>query len=440
MLRIPSLLLSLIVLCSSAVQGKELAQPSSSTSARGTATAQPILQMTLQEAIQRALARNGAATMAQIEVTRAEALVRQVRASSFPTLTGNMTYTRLDNERTFGERVIAGANSLSGNVALNLPLLNTQHWVQWSQAKDNVALSRLNAVEVRRQIAAAVARAYLAILAQRRVIEVNERARDNANAHLAFARQRFSAGAGTRLELARAGQEAAADEAQVQVAYGGLARVREALGVLVGANGPIDAVAEEPALGQPPAMKPALDDIQLRRSDIHLQETRAAIVRKVVRDSWADFMPLLTALFQPFYQNPPTLVQPLTGWQVLLTLTVPLYDGGLRYGQQRERRALLASAQANLEQVVRQARADVRAAFAVLKQIDKALIAAHQAAQLAEEAFQLANRAYQAGATTNLELIDAVRRARDAETAAVMAEDAVRNARLDLLIASGHFP
>jgi len=52
----------------------------------------------------------------------------------------------------------------------------------------------------------------------------------------------------------------------------------------------------------------------------------------------------------------------------------------------------------------------------------------------------LADRAYQAGATGNLEVIDAQRRARDAETDAAVAEDAVRQARLDLLSATGHFP
>ena len=48
--------------------------------------------------------------------------------------------------------------------------------------------------------------------------------------------------------------------------------------------------------------------------------------------------------------------------------------------------------------------------------------------------------AFRAGATTNLEVIDAQRRARDAETAAAVAEDRARQARLDLLVALGRFP
>jgi outer membrane protein TolC len=184
----------------------------------------------------------------------------------------------------------------------------------------------------------------------------------------------------------------------------------------------------------------ALGDLAARRGDLRAVESRMLVSRKAVRDSWIDFLPYLTAVFQPFFQDPPSLVQPQTGWQLQLLLTVPLYDGGLRYGQQRERRAQLAVARAQLEGLARQARSEVRAAFVVLQQADKALSAAREAARLGQEAHGLANKAYQAGATTSLEIIDAARRARDAETAAVVAEDAARQARLDLLVASGRFP
>ena len=49
-------------------------------------------------------------------------------------------------------------------------------------------------------------------------------------------------------------------------------------------------------------------------------------------------------------------------------------------------------------------------------------------------------QAYRAGISNNLAVIDAERRARDATTAATQAEDAARQARLELLIAAGRFP
>ena len=54
--------------------------------------------------------------------------------------------------------------------------------------------------------------------------------------------------------------------------------------------------------------------------------------------------------------------------------------------------------------------------------------------------FEKSDMAFREGATTNIEVIDAQRRARDAGTAAAIAEDAVRRARLELLVALGRFP
>ena len=63
-----------------------------------------------------------------------------------------------------------------------------------------------------------------------------------------------------------------------------------------------------------------------------------------------------------------------------------------------------------------------------------------QSAQNAAEVLKITDVAFREGATTNLELIDAQRRARDSDITAALAEDRVRQSRLDLLVALGQFP
>jgi outer membrane protein TolC len=82
----------------------------------------------------------------------------------------------------------------------------------------------------------------------------------------------------------------------------------------------------------------------------------------------------------------------------------------------------------------------VRAAVQVIRHASAALTAALDAARLAADAVKLTNLGYRAGATTNIEVIDAERQARDADTAVAGAEDSWRQAVLDMLIASGRFP
>ena len=75
-----------------------------------------------------------------------------------------------------------------------------------------------------------------------------------------------------------------------------------------------------------------------------------------------------------------------------------------------------------------------------MRRADEALASARDAATLARESLELAELAYKTGATSNIEVIDAERRSHDADTAAAVAEDASRQARLDLLASCGRFP
>jgi outer membrane protein len=123
-----------------------------------------------------------------------------------------------------------------------------------------------------------------------------------------------------------------------------------------------------------------------------------------------------------------------------LVLAWPLFEGGLRTSQAKERKALAAEADESLQGVLRQARSEVRLAFDAMRFAYAGYDAARKGAASARDALELAGIAYRAGATSNLDVIDAERRARDAATTAVIAEDAVRQANLDLLSAAGRFP
>jgi outer membrane protein TolC len=396
-------------------------------------------RVALPDAVQRALDRNPTALVANQEIARSEALVREARAASMPILSGNGTYTRSDSDRVQAGTVLVARDELAANVQLTIPILATHSWAQWSQAKTGVDVAHASRREVERQVAAATARAYLAVVAQRRQIDNTQRALATARAHAEFTHTRFLGGVGNQIDDVRAGQQVATLQAQLAAAFDALARTREALGVLMGAERPVDALDEAP-LPAPPSMPAALDRARSERPDLVLGQKRVRAAEQVKKDSWTDLMPTLSAQFEPFYQNPPLTTVPQTGWQALLTLTVPFYDGGLRYGLKDERSALLAESRLAFDGAERQSKSDVRVALDEVRRAEESLRSAVDATNLAHNALDLVSTAYQAGATTNIEVIDAERQARDADTAMTIAEDSVRQARLDLLVAVGRFP
>jgi outer membrane protein TolC len=396
-------------------------------------------KVTFESSVRRALARNPTALQARAEVDRFHALMEQARAGSLPTLNGVGTYTQLDADRVSGGVVVQPGSALNLNATLTAPLVYPRAWVLWGQAGDQIDVARAKEADVRRTIAIATARAYLIIITQKRLVVTARIARDNAKAHYEFTHAQRVGGVGNRLDEARAAQELTTEEVNLQNQAVSLLKAREALGVFVGAPGPVDTADEAIPSGMP-SYNEAMNEAESGRADLLARMRSARATERTVRDSWADYTPYLELIAFPFYQTPPTPTVPRTGWQAQLVLTVPLYDGGLRYGQEHERKALAEEARLDVENTLRQAKSDVRASFEAVRRADVALDQALQSATFARRALDLANIAYRAGATTNLEVIDAERQARDAETQAAIAEDAARQARLDLLAASGRFP
>ena len=402
-----------------------------------------LARVTFRQAVQQALARNTDSRRAMEDVNRVHALMEEVRANSLPTLGGAGTYTRLDHDRVSNGVVTVSKSALNLDLALNVPLVNARGWTTWQQASDQIDVAKLTVDDVHRVVGVAAARAYLTVVAQKNIVITSTIARDNARSHYQFTHAQRVGGVGNRLDEMRAAQELTSEEGNLQNAQVSLVRAREALGVLIVGEGAIDTAdgADADAANvNVPSEKDAIQGAQENRTDVRVRKRALEAAERRVHQAWADYFPTLSALASPFYENPATVTLPQTGWEAQLVLSVPLYDGGLRYGQEHERDALAAEAKIDLEATQRQARSDARTASEEVARADAALDQARQAASFGKKALELATLAYHAGATSNLEVIDAERQARDTQAAADIAEDTARQARLDLLAASGRFP
>jgi outer membrane protein TolC len=397
-----------------------------------------LIRVTWQQAIDRANARNPSAAVAMQEIVRAEGLIREARAGWFPQLTGNGSYVRLDSARTFGGMVTTPINQWNGNLALTVPLLAPSAWANGWHAQDNRTIATVNASDVKRQLATAVGRAYLTVLLQHRQLEVAVRARETASAHYDYAHVRLRMGLGNGVDDARAEQELRTDEAQLKDAETALVRAQSALAALLSEEDLVDAV-DDVALSTAPNAEAALADARSLRSDVRALQARRAATEHLRRDEWVYYAPSLLAQAQAFKQTE-TPLQPGTGWQAALVLSIPFYDGGLREGIRKEREAGDEEARVQLEATLRQVSVEVRTAFRVVANSDQSLRSARAAAAAATTAALLADKSYRGGASTNIEVVDAERRARDAASQVAFAEDASRQARLDLLLATGAFP
>lgn len=402
----------------------------------------PALRVTWQKALELAAARNTSTLVADQEIRRAEALVREARAAWLPSLTGNGSYTRIDSARYLvsgpARTLTTPAGTWNGNLALTVPIIAPPAWANDWHAQDAREVAKVNAADARRQLATAVGRTYLTVVLQHRQVEVAVRARDTAKVHYDYAHTRLGLGLGNGVDEARAAQELHTDESQLSDAQTALVRAQSALGVLLSAEDLVD-VDDDVQFGAAPDVQVAVDDARKNRTDVRALQAKKLSTEHLRRDDWVYYAPSLLAQAQA-YKETSTLLQPGQGWQAALVLSIPFFDGGLRYGIARERVALDQEARIQLEAALRQVSVEVRTQFRVVEGADRSLASAREASASAAQAAVLADKSYRAGASTNLEVIDAERRARDAASQVAFAEDSARQARLDLLLATGAFP
>jgi len=394
------------------------------------------VKMEFDAVIKQAVDKNPTVARAATNISRAEALLQQARAVTMPLVTASVTNATLDSARAFASGTIQPQNQTTISGSASFPVLAASRWAAVQQARDQVDVAQAGVAEVRQQVVVAAAQAYLSVIGARRQVEVTERSLESARSHLDYAQKRFEGGAGSRLNQLRASQIVSTEEARLEAARLGLRTAQEALGVIVASDGPVDAGAE-PVFDQPGTM----DDDAWRKARPDLA-TQAAIERsaeRVLLDTWKDLVPNVNASFDPAFVTPAGIFQPSRTWRFSVSTTYALFEGGQRKILKRNREITLDQAKITLSSLEIRARSEVRLAQESVQSRERTLATARQAAEQAAEVVTITTSAFQVGATTNLEVIDAQRAARDADTTVAMSEDALRRAKLDLLVALGRF-
>ena len=351
-----------------------------------------------------------------------------------PSLQMGVTNTTLDAARGFSGGVTQPQNqfAFTGNLRYEVG-----GWIDVTHAREQMQVATASSAQVTQGVAVAAAQAYLAVIAMRRHVDVSTRALETARAHFDYADRRFAAGVGSGLNRLRAGQVVTSTELQLEGARLSLRRAQEALGVVLASDGPVDAGAE-PVL----AASSATDEASWTRARPDFL-TRSAIqraVEHVVKDHWMEWMPLPVVSFDPLVVAPSGLFQPARTWRLTVSMVQPLFDGGQRKATLRLRQAAVEESKLAFTGLQIQARSEVRAAEDALASLSRSLTLAQSAVTQATSVLQITTTAFEVGATTNIEVVDAQRALRDAETAVAVVEDAARRARLDLLVAMGRFP
>jgi multidrug efflux system outer membrane protein len=141
--------------------------------------------------------------------------------------------------------------------------------------------------------------------------------------------------------------------------------------------------------------------------------------QRIVDDSSKDWWPTANVSFDPQLITPAGVFAPSRTWRFTINLNQPIYDAGDRRAVRRLRESALQSSALSLEQLQIQARSEVRIAREVAH-LERAPPARGTPSR--RRSAKITIIAFDAGSTTNIEVIDAQRAARDQEAVAALAE------------------
>jgi outer membrane protein TolC len=241
-----------------------------------------------------------------------------------------------------------------------------------------------------------------------------------ADAHRAATEIARVAGTATAVDVLAAQADLARRRSEHVQAEAALASAQEALGALLGIDGPVHVVLPDLAAPEDPA--PA-DRLALVAADAAVDAARSQ-----VRAAWWRQLPTLTANATALGATVPFPTGNEWAYKVGLEATWTLYDGGLRYGLRRQAAADLAAARAVRTATELRVAREVRDADRDLRVAREQLRLAQEQARLATEAASVAQRGLSAGTVSPLQ-------ARDTDIQAFSAEVGVAGARARVRIA-----
>lgn len=385
---------------------------------------------TWEEALRHVRARSTDLRIALEEVSRAEAQQRVALAGTLPSLNGNVAYTHNLIVNDFAQ--ISGVSGgvpqfrqiqtpfpdfATGNLQLVQPLLALRAWHAIGTAGVNKDAAHLALDDQKRLIALSVANAIVGVVTAERIAELNRLGLRNALQRAELTQRKSTLGGATGLDVVRAKQDVETARSTLVAGDETLRQARESLGLAlglsegVGVPPSVDISGLEQSARTSCRQAPSVDE----RPDVAALRTRSEVAHRLVNDVKYQFAPIVNLQSTLATTTVDTGAAPNTTWNVQAVLTVPLWEGGARYGNLHDTQAQELQALQRLEAQKRKATIEVTQAQRGVTVAEDRRKVASSARDLAAETDRLTQIAYREGRGTSLELVSAAQALREAE-------------------------
>ncbi|HET9598086.1 MAG TPA: TolC family protein [Anaeromyxobacteraceae bacterium] len=414
------------------------------------APAQGASTLTIETALDQALARNYDLQSARARMDQARELSWKAWSGTLPQIVASGSLTHNDfGTSTLQEFlplpagsppiVLQSQNQRAAQIQATVPLIAPQAWFAISAANAGERANAEVLENVRRDVLFGTAQAYYGAATVKQVVAVQERQLAISLDREKDARIRFQAGTTPKVSLLRAEIDRARAEQDLKRAQNSYVSAKEALAALID-RPKADFEVEVPPSPRVPGDPDSLETVALtERPDLRAAQEQITAERRTRDSVLARYAPVVAAFARWQYSNATGFSGSATTWAVGLQATWTILDGLLRESDLRTSDAQIREAESNRSGLEVRARTEVRQARLDLDSAVANREKAKEQADLARENQRLVNVNFRAGAGTYLEVSDANTALLQAELSLVSEALAADLAALRLMRAAGVF-
>jgi outer membrane protein len=409
--------------------------------------------LTLDEALRTAETQQPQLREAQAGTRAALARADQARSSLFPQVNGNGAYQRSTANFTARPGSVPSQFSQAAGGSwdtfnyFNFGLSASQLLYdfggsnsRWHAAQATAASQQAGEHTTDQLVRYSVRSAYFTARAAKGLVTVAKETLANEEKHLQQVEGFVEVGTKPEIDLAQARTDRANAEVLLINAQNGYETAKALLNQAMGVEEPTDYdVADEtlpPVPGEDQDTAPLLDEALRGRPEFVALTHQVRAQQLTVRSIQGELWPTL-GVSTGFTDAGGQFSNLAWNWSGAISLSVPIFQGGITRAQVREAQATLASLEAEGDALRQQVRVEVEQARLAVRAAKASLGAASEALVNAQEQLRLAEGRYETGVGSIIELGDAQVALTAAAQQKVQAEYNLSTARAQLLKALG---
>lgn len=372
--------------------------------------------LTLQSCYQLALKQNETVATSEQDLKAAEAKYAQAIGKILPKISYKATEFLQDAPDGAESSGVGGTfnRSKRGEMKFNAkqPLFSGfREFHGLSAAGAGKRRNRAEMEEAKRQLFLDVAKAFYAVMALQNDFDILKEIETTLNNRLKELHARVGLGKSRVSELKNIEAELATQSAALIEAESALAKARDVLTFFIGA--PAEHLADEIVLPETPVTQENFAAQIADRPDVIAVQNARDLSKALASAEKADRYPTLNA--EANYYTYRIGFQRDIKWDALLTLDVPLFQGGEAHGKIQEAKINFKKSELALSQKMKTAKLEIQNAAHDFDSAQKQFSALQTASAKSKESFKAEEEDYRLGLVNNLGVLQSLRSLEEAE-------------------------